>query len=132
MSKKIRYCQFNLNFAAVPYFLPPPLDCLLWTVSFVLYFVYYLGIFKQNTAETVEQTDKISCFGTLFLRTSFSCFIMSFSTQSCFDPRDGVEQTVKILYRSVPRPVLDLDRLSRPVQSCGKILILSPCPFVPG
>ena len=41
-------------------------------------------------------------------------------------------QTVKILYRPVPQPVPDFDRLSRPILSLIKILSLFSCPFVPG
>ena len=33
---------------------------------------------------------------------------------------------------TIPGPVLDFDRLYRPVSSLGKILSLSCCPFVPG
>ena len=60
------------------------------------------------------------------------CFRMSFSALSRFFLRDGAGQAVKIWYRPIPRPVLDFDRLSRPVPSLGKILSLSCCPFVSG
>ena len=69
-------------------------------------------------------------------RTSFSCFRTSFSALSHFVPLDRAGQALKILYRLVlrpiPRPVLDFDRLSRPVPALGKILSLFHCPFVLG
>ena len=60
---------------------------------------------------------------------SFSVFRKSFSCLECpFLLSPILGQTVKILYRSVSCPVLDLDRLSQPVQSLAKILSLSLCP----